>query len=72
MKHKRYKAAASMTRQGMMVTGGYDGDNWLSSTEIFNGRSWNLGPEMPVNMTWHCQVTAGDDVIVAGEICTVI
>jgi len=60
-------AAASLTKNGkMMVTGGWDGNDWLSSTEIFTGGQWEAGTELPVKMSQHCQVTSNEGVIVAG------
>ena len=51
-----------------MVTGGFDGSKWLSSTEIFSGGQWTDGPALPVRMGEHCQVTSRDGVIVAGKL----
>ena len=67
MKYKRRRAAASMMDEGWMVTGGYAGfANRLSSTEIFTGGHWTDGPALPVGMSYHCQVTSRDGVMVAG------
>ena len=49
-----------------MVTGGYDGNDYLSSTEIFTGGKWEAGPKLPMKMSSHCQVTSNAGVIVAG------
>ena len=69
LKTKRQDAAASLTKSGnMLVTGGSDGNTFLSSTEIFTGGQWEDGTELPVNMGVHCQVTTNEGVIVAGEI----
>ena len=51
-----------------MVTGGFDGSKWLSSTEIFSGGQWTDGPALPDEMYEQCQVTSRDDVIVAGKL----
>ena len=69
MKHKRSGAAASMTADGLMVTGG-EGENystWLSSTEIFSGGVWRKGQSLPVGMWGHCQLTTQAGVVVAGD-----
>ena len=68
MKYKRSQAAASMMAEGWMVTGGWDGSNDLSSTEIFSGGQWTDGPALSVQMAAHCQVTSRDGVIVAGKL----
>ena len=53
----------------MLVTGGTNGDDvWLSTTEYFDGEQWVAGPEMPVEMVNHCQVTVEETVIVTGNI----
>ena len=67
MKNKRSYAAASLTENRVMVTCGWDGNTWLSSTEIFTGGSWEDGPELPVKMVQHCQVTSRAGVVVAGD-----
>ena len=69
MREKRSTAATSITTQGMLVTGGFnDDDGWLSTTEYFDGEQWVAGPEMPVEMWGHCQVTVEETVIVTGNI----
>ena len=70
MKIKRSFAAASVTESGkMIVTGGCNNENGcLLSTEIFASGQWEDGPELPVKMYRHCQVTSNAGVIVAGEI----
>ena len=68
MREKRSGAATSITTQGMLVTGGYNGDDWLSTTEYFDGEQWVAGPEMPVGIYSHCQVTVEETVIVTGNI----
>ena len=69
MKTKRGGAAASVTENEMvMVTGGFDGNDYLSSTEIFTGGKWEYGEELPVKLIGHCQLTSNAGVIVAGEI----
>ena len=69
MRQKRIDAATSITTQGMLVTGGYNADDGtLSTTEYFDGEQWVAGPEMPVKMRDHCQVTVEETVIVTGNI----
>ena len=69
MREKRSEAATSITTQGMLVTGGVnDDDGTLSTTEYFDGKQWVAGPEMPVGMGGHCQVTVEETVIVTGNI----
>jgi hypothetical protein len=70
MAQKRNTAAASMTPAGMMVTGGWDGNDQLATTEYYSGQ-WVRGPDMPVAMFGHCQVTVDTSVIVTGNITTV-
>ena len=67
MKTQRYWAAASVVGQGLIVSGGHSGRGYLSSTEIFTDGQWTDGPDLPVTMADHCQVTSSKDgVIVAG------
>ena len=67
MKYKRIYAAASNVPEGIMVTGGFDGNTTLSATEIFDGVEWKNGPQLPVPMDRHCQVSSKSGVIVAGN-----
>merc|ERR1712086_1022492 len=69
MLEKRAFAASSIwPGHGLLVTGGDNGDDRLSSTEYLSTSSgqWTPGPVLPVVMRWHCQVTAGSDVIITG------
>ena len=67
MKHVRMGAAASMTHDGWMVTGGYDQEfKEVKPTEIFSDGSWSDGVELPWALEGHCQVTSKAGVIVAG------
>ena len=68
MKHKRNAPAASITKDGgMLVTGGTNEEHVrLSSTEFFKDGEWTEYPNLPVKMTFHCQVTTESGVIVAG------
>jgi len=65
MREKRGWAAASTTPSGMLVTGGWDGFGYLSSTELYNGE-WLAGPDLPRPLNGHCQVTVGTAVVVTG------
>ena len=76
MLEKRESAASSIwPGHGLLVTGGYNlnrneqiGES-LSSTEyLSSSRQWTPGPALPDLMLGHCQVTAGSDVIIAGNI----
>ena len=68
MKHARGSAAASMTDNGWMVTGGMDKNHYdqLKSTEIFSDGSWRQGVELPWAFSGHCQITSKYGVIVVG------
>jgi len=68
MKHKRSGAAASITKDGgMFVTGGTNKEHVVqSSTEFFKDGEWTEYPNLPVRMSYHCQVTTDSGVIVAG------
>ena len=70
MKHERTAAAASSTAKGgMFVTGGLDLTlTPLLSTEVLNNGEWEEGPQMPVRLAQHCQVTSESGIIVAGEL----
>jgi len=65
MREKRAWAAGSPTLTGMLVTGGWDGYGYLSSTELYNGE-WLAGPDLPRPLNGHCQLTVGTSVVVTG------
>ena len=72
MQEKRSVAAASMTTDGLLVTGGNSGSKWtkrsrLASTEYFSSGQWVSGPDLPLAVGGHCQVTVGSAVIVTGR-----
>ena len=67
MKYRKMWAAASMTAEGLIVTGGWSGRS-LFHTEIFSKGSWKIGPSLPVRLGAHCQVSTKAGVIVAGLI----
>ena len=69
MKENRAKAAASVTFNGeLFVTGGQNMDySALNSTEIFKNGAWEYGPQLPVSMASHCQLTTKSGVIVSGD-----
>ena len=68
MQQERYLAAASMTDDGLLVTGGSGSGVYLSSTEYLTSGQWVSGPDLPVTMVNHCQVTTqGGGVIVTGS-----
>jgi len=68
MKENRARAAASVTDNGeLIVTGGQNMDySALNSTEIFKNGVWEYGPQLPVSMASHCQLTTNSGVIVSG------
>jgi len=68
MKQKRRAAAASITKDGgMLVTGGQNEEYFdILSTELFKDGEWTWHLNLPVNMSYHCQVTTDSGVIVAG------
>ena len=61
-------AASSVTSNGeLLVTGGdHNHQQGLTSTEIYKNGVWENGPELPVKMLRHCQLTTKSGVIVAG------
>ena len=70
MRYKRVSAAASMTKDGWLVTGGTP-ERARTTTEIYselfeNFWHWKMGPTMPWGLSGHCQVTSSVGVIVAG------
>ena len=68
MKYNRVAAAASMSKEGWMITGGLPVQR-RTKTEVYNEKYnvWMEGPNMPWEMSAHCQVTSSAGVIVAGE-----
>lgn len=71
MAQKRSSAAASMTPAGMIVTGGRDDNGDTQATTEYYSGQWVRGPDMPVAIAGHCQVTVDTSVIVTGNITTV-
>ena len=66
---RRYYAAASMSPAGILVTGGVDASGTLlSSTEVLTGEGWVAGPDIPVAVWRHCQVSVGSRVYVSGRV----
>ena len=64
----RILGASSDSAKGWLVTGGRtDSGQVLSSTEVFANGTWTAGPELPKSLCKHCQVQAGDVVIVTGD-----
>jgi len=71
MRYERVSAAASMTKDGWLVTGGTP-ERARTTTEIYselfeNFWHWKMGPTMPWGLSGHCQVTSSAGVIVAGS-----
>ena len=57
-----------MSPAGIIITGGYDAsDTRLRSTEVLTGEGWLAGPDMPVAVASHCQVSVGSRVYVSGR-----
>ena len=65
MKHTRWAPAGSITPDGFLVTGGRT-PGLHRTTEYYNGAEWKDGPDMPIGMESHCQVTIGSTVYVSG------
>jgi len=66
MLNRRSYAAASWTKKGLFVTGGYS-DNWYAYTEYLTEEGeWVYGPDLPDPMGGHCQLTVGSDVYILG------
>ena len=74
----RYDAGGSRWMGGWLVTGGQDGSTRHSSSDLYTGGVWTVGPGLDTSTFWstrlhstsgHCQVTVGGRVIVAGEGC---
>ena len=62
-------AASPDSVGGLLVTGGMSpppDSEYLSTTEVFQAGSWAPGPSLPYSVHHHCQVLAGDQVVVAG------
>ena len=57
-----------MSPAGIIITGGKDASGTrLSSTEVLTGEGWVAGPDMPVTVSKHCQVSVGSRVYVSGR-----
>ena len=61
-------SAASMSADGLLVTGGYDGRSFLSSTKVLSGSTWQTGPPLPEAMHGHCQVYIRGTVYIIGRV----
>merc|ERR1712179_503773 len=68
MLNRRSYGAASWTKKGLFVTGGYNGgNNWHAYTEYLTEEGeWVYGPDLPDRMGGHCQLTVGSDVYILG------
>jgi len=51
---KRDRAASVVTPLGLWVTGGYDGDQYLDTTEIWSNNQSRLHVRLPKSMSGHC------------------
>merc|ERR1711887_505886 len=56
MKKTRMNARAVDTSKGWWVTGGVGGDKILSSTEVWDGKSWKSHVKLPKPLHNHCLV----------------
>jgi hypothetical protein len=57
-----------MSPAGIIITGGVDSSGTrLSSTEKLTGEGWVAGPDMPVAVRSHCQVSVGSRVYLTGR-----
>merc|ERR1719193_1234348 len=52
--HKRQRAASVMTPSGLWVIGGYDGDQYLDTTEIWNNNQSRPHVRLPMAIYSHC------------------
>ena len=43
-----------------LISGGYDGNNYLSTSEIFEDGSFKAGPDLPVSVARHCMVMVNE------------
>ena len=62
----RWASAASMSGDGLLVTGGWGG-SYLSSTEVLSGSTWQAGPPLKEAVNGHCQVSIGSVVYIIGR-----
>ena len=63
----RYVAASATKGKDIIVTGDWQGYNSVDETKIFNHYGyWKDGPRVPVKLYQHCQVTIGNQAVVAG------
>ncbi len=59
LKQRRYNAMSSIINGALLVTGGQNDINsgTRHTTEYYDGGSFVFGPNLPVPMKWHCQIT---------------
>ena len=70
MLEKRGYAGVSVTQDDqVIVTGGWNGGGYMSSTEYINYGQWVQGSPLPVSVAYHCQATVGSRVVVTGKTC---
>ena len=62
----RFAAGASSGPRGFFITGGYTKTGLTSSTEVLTHNGWEAGPDLPLSLASHCQVSVGSKVIIAG------
>jgi hypothetical protein len=63
---RAYAAAAQLQDGKLLVTGGYDGSDYLSSAEVLTEEGWeNNIPSLPVTIWGHCMVTVNSTTVMA-------
>ena len=66
MSTKRSGHASIVTQRGIMVTGGHDGSNRLTTTEFLTRSSSNEGVNLPKARYGHCIVQDGEKIFMIG------
>ena len=63
----RDSSGASMSGDGLLVTGGWNGSR-LSSTEVLSGSTWQAGPPLKEAVHGHCQIYLQGSVYITGKV----
>jgi hypothetical protein len=65
MTARRYSHAATVINDSLFISGGYDGSNYLASTEFIHADgSVTSGPNLQVGRRGHCMVTLHDSKVI--------